>query len=274
VSLVKDLYRNRSIIFNLAKNDFKNRFAGSYLGVVWAFVQPLVTIAIYWIVFGSGIKDNPAGGIQEPYLLWLVAGICPWIFFNEALNSSSNCFIEYGYIVKKVVFKISILPMVKIISSFFVHIFFIGLVLVIGCVYGYWPTLYAIQALYYTLCVFALSLALSYIISSITVFFKDLAQIVNIVLQFAMWFTPIMYPIDGTACGTVGKFVDYPGVVTVLRFNPMYYVVQGYRDSFIYHVGFWQHYKMTIYFWFVVIFLFVIGTSIFKKLKPHFADVL
>ncbi len=274
MSLIKDLYTSRSMIISLAKNDFKNRFAGSYLGVIWAFVQPLVTIAIYWIVFGSGLKENPAGGLNEPYLLWLVAGICPWIFFNEAINSSANSLIEYSYIVKKVVFKISIIPMVKIISSFFVHIFFIGLVIVIGCIYGYWPTFYVIQALYYTLCVFAFALALSYFISSITVFFKDLAQIVNIILQFAMWFTPIMYPIDGTACGTVGKFVDYPGVVTVLRFNPMYYIVQGYRDCFIYKVPFWLHYKMTIYFWLVVLVCFMIGMSVYKKLKPHFADVL
>ena len=262
MGLIKDLYRNKGIILNLAKNDFKNRFAGSYLGVFWAFVQPVVTVSIYWFVFEKGFKSAPMNDF--PYLLWLIAGICPWLFFNDALNSASNSFNEYSYIVKKVVFKVSVLPVVKIISATFVHCFFIALVALIYVLYGNAPTVYYIQMLYYSLCVFALTLGIAYLTASISVFFKDLTQIVSIVLQFGMWLTPIMY--TETMFPEKFRFI--------VKFNPMYYIVEGYRDSIIRGVGFWHHPKLTIYFWLFVIVCFLLGGAVFKKLKPHFADVL
>lgn len=254
------------MLFDLAKTDFKNRFAGSYLGIVWAFIQPLVTIIVYSIVFGFGVSSNS----EVPFFLRLVAGICPWFFFNEAINSSSNSLVEYSYIVKKVMFKIELIPMIKILSAFFVHVFFVVLVFIISFFFKYWPTGYTLQAAYYTLCVLILSTSIAYFISAINVFFKDMAQIVNVVLQFMMWFLPIMYDIEGLD----GKFTNLPSVVTLLKLNPMYYVIEGYKDSFIYQIGFWEKPLMTLYFWLFVIVIFLISSSVFKKLKPHFADVL
>ena len=262
MNLLKDLWKQRSIIFNLARNDFKNKFSGSYLGVFWAFVQPVVTVTIYWFVFEKGLKATP---IQDfPYVLWLIAGICPWFFFNDAMNAAANSLFEYSYIVKKVSFKISILPMVKILSAAFVHVFFIVLVCVVYMLWGESLSFYMLQAIYYSFCAFILSLAFGYLTSSLAVFFKDLIQIVSIVLQFGMWLTPIMY--SDAQFGGMLQFV--------MKLNPMYYVVNGYRDSFIYHVGFWHHYKQTIYFWVFTILIFVLGTVVYKKLKPHFSDVL
>lgn len=262
MGLIKDLFRSRKVIFNLAKNDFKTKFAGSYLGVFWAFVQPIVVVTIYWFIFEKGFKSAPMD--DYPYLLWLIAGICPWFFFNDALNAASNSFNEYSYIVKKVVFKVSVLPMVKILSAAFVHMFFIVLVAVIYGFYGQGPTIYYIQMLYYSLCTFALALGISYLTASLSVFIKDLTQVVGIVLQFGMWLTPIMY--TETMFPEQFRFI--------VKFNPMYYVVEGYRDCIIRNTGFWNHPKMTIYFWCVVLICFLLGGVVFKKLKPHFADVL
>lgn len=264
--MIKEIVSNRKIIGILSKNDFKNKFAGSYLGIFWAFVQPIVVVCIYWFVFGKGLKPSSVISTTEvPFLLKLVAGICPWFFFNEAVNSVCNCFVEYSYIVKKVVFKIEILPIVKILSAFFVHIFFILLVMIVFAINGWMPNIYYVQALYYTFCVFALSLSLAYFLSAITVFFKDMSQIVNIILQFGMWFTPIMYDLEDI----------FPNqIVFLLKFNPMYYCVVGYRDSFIYKKLFFERPVMTLYFWGFVFCSFLIGKYVFSKLKPHFADVL
>ena len=119
-----ELYHNRQLIFSLAKNDFKTKYAGSYLGIVWAFVQPIVTILVYWFVFSVGLRAGNAD--DYPFVLYLVSGIVPWFFFQDALNGGTNALLEYNYLVKKVVFKISILPMVKVISAMFVHCFFCG----------------------------------------------------------------------------------------------------------------------------------------------------
>jgi teichoic acid transport system permease protein len=108
---------------------------------------------------------------------------------------------------------------------------------------------------------------LIYATSAIVVFFRDLAQVVGILLQVGVWVTPIMWDIN-----TMTKIPSW--CVFILKLNPMYYIVAGYRDSLINKAGFWEQPGMTIYYWILTIVLFIIGTKIFKKLKPHFADVL
>ncbi|RHU47893.1 ABC transporter permease [Blautia sp. TF11-31AT] len=262
--LPMELFQNRKLILNLAKNDFKTKYAGSYLGIVWAFVQPIVTIMVYWFVFSVGLKAGKAS--NYPFVLYLVSGIVPWFFFQDALNGGTNALVEYNYLVKKVVFKISILPIVKIISAFFVHVFFVAFALILCTVYGYLPGMATIQIVYYSICTFMLSLGIVYATSAIVVFFRDLTQIINIFLQVGVWLTPIMWDVQ--------MLSDYPWLMKLFRLNPMYYIVSGYRDSMLGKVWFWQHFGWTAYFWAVTLVLFGIGSVIFKRLKTHFADVL
>ena len=113
----KELIKNRMLIFNLAKNDFKTKYAGSYLGIIWAFIQPIITMMLYWFVFEFGLRAG-ASSKGAPFILWLMSGLIPWFFFSDGINNATNCMQEYSYLVKKVVFKIDILPVVKIISTF------------------------------------------------------------------------------------------------------------------------------------------------------------
>lgn len=260
--LGRELYSNKTLIWNLSKNDFKTKYAGSYLGVIWAFVQPIVTVLVYWFVFQVGFKTAP---IEDfPYVLWLICGLVPWFFFSDSILNSTNSMLEYSYLVKKVVFKISILPIIKIISALFVHLFFIVFTLVLFMGYGYKLDIYTLQVIYYTVCTFVLVLALSYATCSIVIFFRDFGQIINILLQIGVWMTPIMWPYTMIS----------EGYRWILKVNPMYYIVEGYRDSLINKVWFWERFNQTIYFWVLTSAIFVIGTVIFKRLKVHFADVL
>ena len=264
LALPAELYQNRKLVLSLAKNDFKTKYAGSYLGIVWAFIQPIVTILVYWFVFYVGLK---AGTVSDyPFVLYLVSGIVPWFFFQDALNGGTNALIEYNYLVKKVVFKISILPIVKIISALFVHVFFVAFALILCACYGYTPSLYTLQIIYYSVCTFLFVLGLVYATSAIVIFFRDLTQIISIFLQVGVWLTPIMWDIN--------MLSSHPWLIKLFKLNPMYYVVTGYRDSMLGHIGIWNHVSWTIYFWVVTILLFGLGSVIFKRLKPHFADVL
>lgn len=259
-----ELFQNRKLILSLAKNDFKTKYAGSYLGIVWAFVQPVVTILVYWFVFSVGLK---AGNVSDyPFVLYLVSGIVPWFFFQDALNGGTNALMEYNYLVKKVVFKISVLPIVKMISALFVHAFFVGFALILCALYGYTPSLATLQIIYYSFCTFMITLGLVYATSAIVVFFRDLTQIISIFLQVGIWLTPIMWDVN--------MLKNYPWLIKLFKFNPMYYIVTGYRDSMLGHEWFWNHWGWTAYFWIVTAVLFVLGSWIFKRLKPHFADVL
>lgn len=263
--LPKELLQNRKLILKLSVNDFKTKYAGSYLGIVWAFVQPIVTILVYWFVFSVGLRS---GNVDNyPFVLYLTTGIIPWFFFQDALNGGTNALLEYNYLVKKVVFKISILPIVKIISAGFVHVFFVGFALVLCSGYGYFPSPYVLQLVYYAFCGFCFVLALVYATSAIVVFFRDLTQIISIVLQVGVWLTPIMWDINSV-------MADHPFVIKLFKLNPMYYIVTGYRDSMLGHVSVMAHVGWGLYFWVVTAVLFGIGAFIFKRLKPHFADVL
>ncbi len=267
IVLPAELYQNRKLIWKLAKNDFKTRFAGSYLGIVWAFVQPVVTILVYWVVFEKGLNAKAealANGVEAPYVLWLTAGIVPWFYFSEALSNGTTALLEYNYLVKKVVFKISILPIIKIIAATFIHGFFVLFMLLLFMVHGYFPDAHTLQLIYFSFCLFVFVLGISYTTCSIVLFFRDLTQIIGIVLQVGMWATPILW-----------KLSMVPEQYQILfKLNPVFYIVNGYRSALLEKTWFWEDFYSTMFFWITTAVIFGIGTLIFKRLKVHFADVL
>lgn len=264
MKILKSILKNRKLVIYLSKNDMKKKYAGSYLGVMWAFVQPVVQILIYWFVFEVGLRA--AGANNHPFIVWIICGLIPWFFFSDALNSATTCFLEYSYLVKKVVFDIEILPIIKIISSFIVHLFFIVLLLIVLTIFGYFPSIFAVQIIYYTICLVLLIIALSYITACLNVFFPDLAQIVQVGLQVGIWMTPIMWNFEMLA----GQWFSF-----IFKLNPLFYIVQGYRSALLEGQWFWQtNLTLTLYFWGFVIFFLFVGSKVFKKLKPHFSDSL
>lgn len=261
-----ELWQSRHLIWKLARNDFKKRYAGSYLGAFWAMAQPVVTVGMYYVVFDVIMGGNASRTAADvPFVLFLTGGLVPWFFFSEALNQGTNALREYDYLVKKVVFKISILPIIKIIAATFIHVFFVGVLLIVAAVYGYYPSVYTIQLLYYSACLFVFVLALCYTTCAVVVFFKDLAQIINIALQIGMWATPILWDIN--------TLID-SRFVSILKLNPLVYIVNGYRSAVYGQQWFFEDVFSTMYFWIVTVILFGMGALIFKRLKVHFADVL
>ncbi len=257
------LRENTKLVLRLAKNDFRTKYAGSYLGIFWAFVQPVVTVLVYWFVF-SRLRSGMIRSV--PFILWLIAGLVPWFYFQDCMNTGCNSLIEYSYLVKKVVFKIEVLPVVKIVSALFVHLFFILVVLVMYTVMGYMPGISAVQIIYYTFCMFVLTLGASYLTCAVAVFFRDLTQIISIILQVGVWMTPIMW--------NFGDFNLSPSLQLIFKLNPMYYVVEGYRDSLIEHHWFWERPRQTLFFWITTAVIFFLGRKVFARLRVHFADVL
>lgn len=263
-----DLWTNRKLILRLSLNDFRTRYAGSLMGIFWAFVQPVITVLVYWFVFEKGLRAGrqAMGTIEVPFVLFLMSGMVPWFFFSDAWPNGTGSLIGYSYLVKKVVFKISILPVVKVVASIYVHVFFVAITLLTFLAYGFKPDLYTLQVIYYSFAAFMFTVGLSYLTASIVVFFQDLTQIIGILLQVLVWATPIMWNIDTALSAGPLK--------TILKLNPMYYVVSGYRNALINKVWFWQTPRMTLYFWAVTLFLVCFGMLVFRRLQKHFADVL
>ena len=250
------------MLFSLAKNDFKAKYAGSALGVLWGFISPVITILIYWFVFQVAFQNGPVNGM--PYVIWLVSGVVPWFFISEGWGGATGVLIDYSYLVKKVVFKIELLPTVRILSAFFVHLFFVALAFVVSSAYGYFPTLLHFQIVYYMAAAFALALALGRITSTLTVFARDVNNLVGVLVQFGFWLTPIFWDINAIP----------ENLHLIFKLNPVYYVTEGYRDIFVYGTPFCEKPLLTLYFWGFIIVLTLIGNVLFKKLRPHLADLI
>lgn len=251
------------LIFDLSKNDFKVRYAGSFLGVIWGVVNPLITLLVYWFVFEVGFRSGarPDG---TPFFVWLSCGMVIWFFLSESLSTSSNSFLEYSYLVKKVSFKIIILPLVKILSSFYNHLFFLAVLILILLMHGIKADITNIQVFYYLICSAYLLIGIGLITSSLVVFVRDIGQIVGIAIQIGFWLIPIVWSPEIIS----EKYIKW------FKLNPIYYLVEGYRDTFVENVWFWHRYNQTAYFWILSTIILFVGYKLFKKLKPHFADVL
>lgn len=259
-----DLFQSRAVIYELTKQDFKSKYLGSYLGLIWAFVNPSITIAIFWFVFQVGFKTKSIAIAEVPFVLWLIAGMIPWFFFGDSVSSAANSILEKSYLVQKVVFRVSILPIIKILSALFIHFFFVGVLCIMFLGYGFTPQWYYVQVIYYLFAMIILIAGLSWITSSLTLFLRDTGQIVGMMLQFGFWLTPIFW----SSKTLQGKYQIF------IKLNPLYYIIEGYRDSFINRVWFWEHAALTAYFWAVTFTIFIVGAFVFKRLRPHFSDVL
>ena len=161
IKIITIIYQDRKLLFDLAQNDFKAKFASSLLGTIWAFVQPMFTIVVFWFVFQMGFKSTPVDNM--PYILWFVPAFVPWLFFSDIMNFSAYCMQEYNYLVKKVRFDVEILPVVKVVSALFVHIFFVGFIVVMYLVYGEALSLYCLQAVYYSAALLFLGVGISFL---------------------------------------------------------------------------------------------------------------
>ena len=264
--LVETISTNKRLILSLSKNDFKQRFAGSYFGVIWAFIQPIVTVIMYSVVFQLLLNQGATVDDGVPYSLWLICGLVPWFYFSEAWLGTCNSMLEYSFLVKKVVFRIDILPLVKVISSFIVHAFFSLLMLVVAMLFGFSPDLYTLQIIYYMFCLVMLITMLGILTSAITVFFRDFSQLINVLIQIGVWLVPIMWNINGDQIPDSFKWI--------FKFNPLYYIIMGYRDAIVYKQWFWEAPMLTLYFWLFVGLLGLFAINLFNRLRPHFADVL
>jgi len=259
---LKHITENRELLVNLIKNDFKKQYLGSYFGLLWAFVQPITYMVVIWFVFTYGFRSVAHG--DTPYVLWLISGMIPWFFISNALLNGTNSIVNNSFLVKKVAFRVSILPLVQIGSSLILHLVLVTFLIIMFLLYGFKPTLYWLQLPYFILCSFFFILGISWLTSSIRVFIKDIGNIIAVILQIGFWATPIFWNI--TMIPSQYQWI--------LKLNPAFYIVQGYRDTFINNVWFWEMPNVTIYFLSMSTLFFIIGAIVFKRLRPHFGDVL
>lgn len=260
---IRHLFQSRILIFALIKNDFKKQYLGSYLGLAWAFIQPMMFMLVIWGVFELGFRaGNTASGV--PFVVWLLAGMVPWLFFSDAIRTGADAVTSNAFLVKKVAFRVGILPLVNIGSSILIHLGLVFFLLVVLLSHGFMPSVYWLQLPFYMLLTVLFTVGLSWTTSAIRVFIKDVASIIAVFLQMGFWLTPIFWSPD-----LVPQKYQY-----LIKLNPAYYIVTGYRDSFVSQVWFWEKPMWSAYYLTITILALLLGALIFKRLRPHFGDVL
>jgi len=256
------IFQKRSAIYELAKRDFLAQNRDTYLGVVWGYFQPMLYVLLLVFVFTVGLRQNPGGDV--PFVIFLITGMISWQFFAAAISSLTAVIKSHAFLVRKGDFTLGILPIAKILSSLVPHMVLLVVVLLVCCFFNVLPSLYFLQILYYLTGLFLLLLGLGWITSSTSLFIPDVANIVGLIAQFGFWFTPIIWNIE-----MIPEKYRW-----IIKLNPMCYIVNGYRDSLIYKIPFWSKPYSMLYFWVFTILILLIGVVIFRRLKPHFGEVI
>jgi len=263
ISFLRTLYKNRYMIKSFALADLKRQYEGSYGGMFWAFGQPLLLILTYYIIFGFIFsKGNFLEYGTKSFALFLLGGMVPWLYFSAVVSRSSTVLLENKSLVTKTLFPSEIIPICLMVTGIINHL--IGLAILIVFTIAITGTLspFAIFVLPYFLLMSLMVLGVSWILSSLNVFVRDIGQLVAVVLNIWFFYTPIFYPLSVVP----EKYKIF------LKINPLYVVADGYRRTLI-QGTYPDPYKL-MYLAAVSIAMFIIGGMLYKKLKPAFIDVL
>lgn len=262
LQFIGHLYENRILMYELIKRDFKQRYSDKLLGLVWSVLDPLAMMVIFWLIFGVGFRGGR--DMEVPFVTYLITGLVAYTFFQSGLSQATDSIKSYSFLLKKVNFRVSVLPLVKILTEFMLHLIVVAVMVIILLFNGIEPNIYWFQFIYYAFATLLLLLGLSWLSSSISLFVPDINNIIAILLRFFFYLTPIFWEI---------KMLPQK-IHWILKLNPMYYIATGYRDSFLLQRPFWQEPVLSFYFWGLTVLFLLLGILVFKKLKPHFADVV
>ena len=254
---------NFSLIVELAKRDFIERYSGSALGFMWSFIYPLINILIYMVIFGTLMGARLPGMTSVwGYGVYLIAGLVPWTAFANTVQRSSTVYIDKKNIIAKIYMDLSTLPLFIVLSesiTFFVTlIIFLGILIVTGVSLSLYllfiPVIYLIQQMF--------AYALGFFLGMLVVFLRDLKEVVTIGFLIWFWFTPIVY-----------VFSILPGIAQqVLIWNPALAFISAYHDIFVFQ-------RMPSFFFLSIvtvisILLIAFDYFIFRRLERDIRDFI
>lgn len=261
--VLSENWNNRQRMLRLASYELKSQNYGTMFGSLWNFLNPALQIFTYWFVFAIGLRQEaPKEGV--PYIIWMIAGLIPWFFISTTLQTSTNSIYSYAGILKRMKFPLAIVPVKTVFAQFFAHLLAMLVVFVVMICAGVSFTIKNLQLVYFMFCSICFLVAFSLMFSAVTVLFKDFQKILGSIIRLLFYITPIVWNTDSLP----------ENLKNVLKLNPLYYLVEGYRESLISPYGLWHHKEEMCYFWIVTIILFLFGCKVHVKFRRQFIDLL
>jgi lipopolysaccharide transport system permease protein len=260
---LRNLIERRTLLFQLVRRDFEQRFVGSVIGWIWGIIHPLVLLVSWYYIFVLVLRTKlPSDAVTQSWPLFIFSGMLPWMIFSETVQRSASSLLEHANLITKSMFPAEIVPVTVFLSNLASH--FLALALMIGATLYWnhgigWAVLLLPAYLFF---IGLFSVGLGWIASSLHVFLRDTAQMVSVILTFWFWLTPIMLP-----AGMIPERYRW-----ILRFNPMYYAVELYRQAFF--TSRFPDWREVGALALSGIAMFVAGGLFFRYVKRGFADVL
>lgn len=257
------IYFNKQI-FKLAKSDLIKTYRGAALGWMWAIIKPVITLFVFWFAFVVGMRSgNPVNGY--PYFLWLVAGFLPWFYISEMITQGAGCIRKYAHLVTKMKFPISVIPTFVSLSKLTVNLVLLMITIVIFMLFGYMPDIYMIQLPIYILIMFSFFSLWALFSGMLSAISKDFQNLVNACSNAVFWMSGIIYDVNK---------ISTPWIKTLLKFNPVTVVANGYRNVFIEKQWFFNDEEEIMCFVVSFVVMFLLALWAYKKLRKDIPDVL
>lgn len=263
LAMVSLVWRNRSLAWSLARRDLAARFRGSIGDALWAVIHPLLLMLTYLFVFGVVLRARFAGDPSTAgFALYFLAGMIPWLAFSEAVGRAPGTLLEHRHFVKKLVFPVELLNVSHVLSAMVTQM--IGLALLCALLLLLRGSLPATALLIPLLLIpqLLLTLGISWTLSALGVYLRDLGQMIGFALTLLFFLTPICYPEESLPEGLDWYF----------RKNPIYILVRGWRAVLL--QGLAPPPKMMLLLYAASLLAVFIGAHLYRKLRPTFADVL
>ena len=254
----------REQTLKMARSDLVRTYRGAALGWGWAIIKPVVTIGVYWFAMAIGMRNG--GDVNGyPYLLWLISGIVPWFYMSEMLSQGTDCMRKYSYLITKMRYPVSTIPMFSSISKLAVNMILLAVVLVIFCLYGYKPTVYWLQLPLFIFMSFFFFTLWTLFAAPIACISKDFSNLVKSFVFALFWLSGVVWNADGVQNSTIKS---------VIKLNPITYLTTGFRDCLINEVWFFERPRSLIGFCCVTLVLLLLALGSYKKLRREIPDVL
>lgn len=265
VQVIKEQIHNLNLIFRLSIYEIKSKYLLHYLGVFWEFLNPTIQLLVYWLVFGLGIRGGSGDIDGVPYFVWLLTGLTPWFFINRSINQGSNSVFRKISLVSKMKFPVSVLPTIAILSSGFIFIIMsIIMFIILYFSYGINVQIELLQLPYYIFSMLVFLFAITLLFSTISVIVRDFQSLLQQGTRILFYLSPILW--DPKA------FPEF--IQSILKLNPFYYLVSGFRNSILGREWFFQDIMYTVYFWSLTLLILLIGSTIHVKLRSRFVDYI
>lgn len=264
---LKDVWQYRDLLLLLVRRDFVSFYKQTILGPIWFFVQPVITILIYTIVFGT-LAGIPVDGVPKP--LFYLAGTIIWNYFSECITKTSTVFKDNSAMLGKVYFPRLIMPL-SIVASNLIRFgiqFMLFIILLIGySISGtdFAPNAYLLLLPVLVLLVAALGLGLGMLISAVTTKYRDLAFVVSFGVPLLMYTTTVIYPLSAV-------IYKYPAYSWIIKFNPITAIIETMRYSFFGKGTF--SWELLGYSSFVTVIILLLGMMVFNKVEKSFVDTV